>query len=345
MLFDYNPKVILNSRLQGYGDYATPEQGAPITKPSNPYWELCMTINDSWGYQRNDHNYKSPYQMLRIFADCIAMGGNLLMDVGPKEDGTIPEEQIKVLKEFGRWTKKHAEAIYGTRAGIPQENYYGASALSKDKKTLYLYVNRKPNSTINVLGLNSAVKTVRLVGSEKTLDFDHNDKVLKVKLDEKDLDPAITVIALDLKKPASVTKPDMSFFDLEVKPLYEDARWKEKHIIAVKDFNPGIEYGHYAGPTALSKNKDILYLFVDGKPDGPLVIKGLKNKINRIWVVGKGNKLHAKVVGKQYWSSVPGITYIDVPDFVLDEKMTVIAVLLDGAVSLYREEGQVIESN
>ncbi len=78
MLFDYNPKVILNSRIQGYGDYETPEQGAPITKPNNPYWELCMTINDSWGYQRNDHNYKTPYQMLRIFADCLAVSLSIL---------------------------------------------------------------------------------------------------------------------------------------------------------------------------------------------------------------------------------------------------------------------------
>ena len=345
MLFDHNPKVILNSRLQGYGDYSTPEQGAPITKPENPYWELCMTINDSWGYQRNDHNFKSPYQMLRIFADCIAMGGNLLMDVGPKEDGTIPDEEVKVLKDFGRWTSKHAEAVYGTRAGLPQENCYGASALSKDKKTLYLYVNRKPNSKINVLGLDTKVKNARLVGTDKTLNFKQDDKVLRVTLPENGLDPDITVVALDLKEKASVSKPEMSFFDLEVKPLFEDARWKEKHIIAVEDFHPGIEYGHYAGPTALSKNKNILYLFVDGKPNGPLVVKGLKNKINRIWVVGKGTKLHSKVIGKQYWSSVPGITYIDVPDYVLDKKTTVIAVLLDGPVQLYREKGQVIESN
>jgi alpha-L-fucosidase len=206
-------------------------------------------------------------------------------------------------------------------------------------------VNRKPNSTINVLGLNSDVKTARVVGTDRTLEFDQNDKVLKITLPESILDPAITVIALDLKKPAEVSKPDMSFFDLEVKPLYDDARWKEKHIIAVKDFNKGIEYGHYAGPTALSKNKDILYLFVDGKSNGPLIIKGLKNKINRIWVVGKGNKLQSKIIGKQYWSSVPGIAYIDVPDFVLDKKTTVIAVLLDGPVKLYREKGQVIESN
>jgi alpha-L-fucosidase len=89
----------------------------------------------------------------------------------------------------------------------------------------------------------------------------------------------------------------------------------------------------------------MLYLFVDGKSNGPLVIKGLKNKINRIWVVGNGTKLSHKIIGKQYWSAVPGITYIDVPEKVLDKDMTVIAVLLKGKIDLYRGEGHKIESN
>ena len=84
---------------------------------------------------------------------------------------------------------------------------------------------------------------------------------------------------------------------------------------------------------------------LNNKPNEDLVIKGLKNKVNRIWVVGNGTKLSHKVVGKAYWSSVPGLLYIDVPEHVLDEQMTVIAVLLDGEVDLYREYGNVIESN
>ncbi len=189
------------------------------------------------------------------------------------------------------------------------------------------------------------MKNIRLLGTEKTLDFVQKDDLLGITILAKDLDPAITVLALDLKNKVVIKKPEKSFFDIEVKPLYDDAKWKQKHIIAVNDFNKGIVPGHYNGPTALSKNTDILYLFVDGKPNGPLVIQGLKNKINRIWVVGKGTKLNYDIKGKLYWSSVPGIAYIDVPDYVLDEKMTVIAVLLDGPVKLYREKGQVIESN
>jgi alpha-L-fucosidase len=75
------------------------------------------------------------------------------------------------------------------------------------------------------------------------------------------------------------------------------------------------------------------------------MLKGIKNKINRIYTVGNGTKLNWDIKMKQYWSAVPGIVYIDVPESVLDSEVTVIAVLLDGKIDLYRETGQVLESN
>jgi len=213
MLLDKNASAILNSRLQGYGDYATPEQGLPIHRPKADYWELCMTMNDSWGFQHNDHNYKTPYQVIRIFTDVISMGGNLLLDIGPKADGTIPAEQVHILEELGKWTKKHQEAIFGSQAGISPVHFYGPTTLSPDGKTLYL--------------------------------------------------------------------------------------------------------------------------FLTGKPNGPIVLKGLKNQIDNIRVVGDGTKLKSQVLMKQYWSEIPGIVYIDVPDTVLDEYVTVIALQLKGKVDLW----------
>lgn len=223
LLRSTNPNVIINSRIQGYGDYATPEQGVPVIKPKDKYWELCLTMNDSWGYQHTDHNYKTPYILLRTFVDCLSMGGNLLLDIGPKEDGTIPQEQLEILKEFGRWTKKHKEAIYSTRAGIPNE--------------------------------------------------------------------------------------------------------------------------HFQGYTTLNKAGDILYLYLPYKPNGPIEVKGLMNKVNRIWVVGNGSMLSHKIHNKSYWSEVPGNLYIDVPEHVLDPQITVLAILLDGPIKLYRGVGQIISSN
>lgn len=223
-LLAHNPKLIVNSRLgPGFGDYATPEQGVPVTKPNSTHWELCLTMNDSWGYQSNDKKYKTPSELLRIFVDCLHMGGNLLLDFGPKSDGSVPEEAVAILEEFGRWTDKHQMAIYDTHAGIPD--------------------------------------------------------------------------------------------------------------------------GHVYAPTTLSQDKTILYIYLDYKVKESLAIKGLKNKINRVWVVGNGTKLEHQEVGKQYWSDVPGMKYITIPDDVYDKDITVLAVLLEGPVALYGEEGQVIESN
>ena len=223
MLLARNPMAIINSRLAGYGDYATPEQGVPITPPPDPYWELCMTMNNSWGWQPNDHHFKTANQLIRILADTIGMGGNLLLDIGPRADGTIPQQEVDTLEEIGRWTHKHAEAIYGTRAGIPKDYYAGSSTLSKDGTTLYL--------------------------------------------------------------------------------------------------------------------------FVDGRPNGPVLVKGLMNRVLHARVVGNGTTLDTQVVGKAYWSQVPGLLYITVPAYTLDPQVTVLALTLDGPVKLFHDEVRPIESN
>ncbi|MEN8247551.1 MAG: alpha-L-fucosidase [Bacteroidota bacterium] len=217
LLLSKNNQVIINSRLQGYGDYATPEQGLPIHKPKDKYWELCMTMNDSWGYQGNDTNYKTPYQIIRIFSDVIANGGNLLLDIGPMADGTIPPEQVNILKEMGYWTSKHEKAIFGTQAGIPRE--------------------------------------------------------------------------------------------------------------------------YFNGPSTRARGENIIYLFVTGKPNGPLMLKGIKNEILNIWVVGNGTKLNHEVKMKPWWSKIPGVVFIDVPESVTDKYITVLALRLSGKeVELYKKE-------
>ncbi|HOO98059.1 MAG TPA: alpha-L-fucosidase [Bacteroidales bacterium] len=212
MILEANPGAIINSRLQGYGDYATPEQGLPVSKPEDRFWELCMTMNDSWGYQQNDRNYKTPGQIIAIFAECLSKGGNLLLDIGPKADGTIPEEQVRILKELGKWTSKHAEAIYGTRAGLPA--------------------------------------------------------------------------------------------------------------------------GCFHGPSTISADSTMLYLFFRGNPGGEIMLAGVRNEINRIYVVGNGTKLSWKMYLKPYWSSNAGLVFIDVPDTVIDEYLTVLAIVLDGKLEI-----------
>ncbi|MBO9619236.1 MAG: alpha-L-fucosidase [Niabella sp.] len=211
-----NPNAIINGRLQGWGDYETPEQNFPVTRPNYNWWELCMTSNDNWGFH-HDNNWKTPYEIITIFVDAVANGGNLLLDMGPKEDGTIPEEQIHILKELGAWNKRNGEAIFNTVGGLPQ--------------------------------------------------------------------------------------------------------------------------GHFYGPTTLSKDSSTLYLFLHGKQNGPVMIKGLKNKIEQVTVLGNGTRLEPKIVGKISWSPIPGLVYINVPEAACDQYVTVLKVKLDKPVSLYKGQG------
>ena len=154
-----SPETVVNERIGEYGDYACPEQGVPIIPPEGP-WELCMTLNDSWGHNANDNNYKSLRQIVKIFTECIGAGGNLLLDIGPKPDGSIREEDEKFLISLGEWIEPRKEAIYETVRGLPLGHYYGPSTLSEDKKTLYLFYFEKPIDEIQIKGLVTPVKSL-----------------------------------------------------------------------------------------------------------------------------------------------------------------------------------------
>ncbi|MCF8255484.1 MAG: alpha-L-fucosidase [Bacteroidia bacterium] len=201
------PSTIINGRLQGYGDYATPEQNFPVSRPNLPYWELCMTSNDNWGYRPSDTNFKTPYQVISIFSDCIGMGGNLLLDIGPKADGTIAKEQVHLLKELGRWTRKHAEAIYGTTAGLPAGHFYGPSTLSKDSTTLYLFVNSTAAKNISIKGLDNAIVSAEILGLNQTLapqivgkiSWSHVPGLVYLEIPDSAHDTYVTVVKIKLK--------------------------------------------------------------------------------------------------------------------------------------------------
>lgn len=210
----HDPDAIINGRLPDYGDYGTPEQGVPITRPPDKYWELCLTMNDSWGWQPNDHHFKTPYEIIRILSDTLDMGGNLLLDIGPRADGTIPKIEAGTLRQVGRWVTKNREAIYGSQAGIPHDYYLGDSTLSKDRKTLYLFIDGKPNGAILLKGLSNRVLRARVVGNGTILSpqrlgatLGGAPALLAIDVPDYTLDPDVTVIALELDGPIKLFHP------------------------------------------------------------------------------------------------------------------------------------------
>jgi alpha-L-fucosidase len=168
-LLTVNPNVIINGRLQGYGDYDTPEQNIPVSRPGFNWWELCMTINNNWGYQPADTNWKTPYEIITIFADVISNGGNMLLDIGPRADGTIPEQQLKVLQELGEWNRVNEKAIFRTLPGIPQGHFFGPTTISKDSTKLYLFVEGNMEGQVLLKGLDNKIREIKVLGSGKKL--------------------------------------------------------------------------------------------------------------------------------------------------------------------------------
>lgn len=206
-----NPNAIINGRLQGWGDYATPEQNFPVSRPPLNWWELCMTTNDNWGFH-HDNNWKTPYEVISIFVDAVSNGGNLLLDMGPMEDGTIPAEQVNVLKELGAWNKRNGEAIFNTLGGIPQGHFYGPTTLSKDSSTLYLFVHGKTTGPLMLKGLDCKIKDITVLGNGAKLTHKIVGKIswspvpglVYINVPDGVQDKYITVLKLTLDKPVKL---------------------------------------------------------------------------------------------------------------------------------------------
>lgn len=207
-----NPNAIINGRLMGYGDYETPEQNVPVSRPTYTWWELCMTTNNNWGFRHSDTNWKTPYEIIALFADVVSTGGNLLLDIGPREDGTIPDEQRHILTELGTWNKKHEKAIFGTLGGIASGHFYGPTTLSKDSTSLFLFLQGQTSGTIMVKGLNNQIIDIQVLGNGTKLNHKVVGKIswspvpglVYIDIPKGVQDNYITVLELKLDKPVSL---------------------------------------------------------------------------------------------------------------------------------------------
>jgi len=179
------PDVIINNRvdkgrqgMQGLtmegdfrGDYGTPEQEIPPTGLPGVDWESCMTMNDTWGYKKDDHNWKSTETLIRNLVDITSKGGNYLLNVGPTALGEIPGPSIERLQEFGEWMETYSPAIYGTTASPCKRPAWGritTKAQGNDTR-LYLCIFDWPEDGKLLLPVGNQVKSCHLLEDEKRL--------------------------------------------------------------------------------------------------------------------------------------------------------------------------------
>ena len=205
-LLKLQPNIITNDRLKrpNYpGDFKTPEQRIPDLKElDGKDWETCMTMNETWGYKSWANNWKSLKTIIQNTVDIASKGGNYLLNVGPKADGTFPQESIDLLKGMGKWMKINGESIYGTKAS-PFGLFSWGRCTKKENgpnTVLYFSVFEWPkDGKLVIPGLKNEVVSAKLLANSSALKTEINNDGLVIKVPEKALDENVTVIKVEVK--------------------------------------------------------------------------------------------------------------------------------------------------
>lgn len=165
MVRELQPGIIVNDRLDFPGDFVTPEQyqpaGALRSGDKLVPWEACQTLNGSWGYDRDNLDYKSPDLLVRMLIDGVSKGGNLLLNVGPTARGEIDARAKDSLAEMGEWMRVHGRSIYGAEASDftpPSDVRY-----TRRGNRLYVHLFAWPFQLLHLPGMAGKVRYAQLL--------------------------------------------------------------------------------------------------------------------------------------------------------------------------------------
>ena len=195
MVFELQPDIIVNNRNHLPGDFSTPEQRI-LAAGNGAAWESCMTINESWGYDSEDDEWKSPRTIVRNLTSCARDKGNYLLNVGPMGDGTIPPRAVSILTEAGTWLRANGEAIYDTDRCQPWRPSY--ATFSRKGNTLFMHVHFWPGRDAGLSGLQVKVKSVYFLKSKELIQFTQDEvRTHLTGLPARPPDSPVTTIALE----------------------------------------------------------------------------------------------------------------------------------------------------
>ncbi|MBC8010553.1 MAG: alpha-L-fucosidase [Burkholderiales bacterium] len=209
-LMTKHSEILNNDRLGVgfHGDTSTPEQYIPPRGYPGKMFEVCMTMNNTWGFKKNDTAWKSVRQLLRNLSDISSKGGNFLLNVGPTAEGEIPAASIERLEAVGRWMDVNAESIHATEAGpFPRRLPWGRVTQKRaadGATTLYLHVWEWPaDGRVLLPTVAQAPRAARLLAGSAAVSTKPSPEGLVVLLPTSAPDPDVSVVRLDF--PAAVT--------------------------------------------------------------------------------------------------------------------------------------------
>jgi alpha-L-fucosidase len=174
MVRKIQPDILFNGRNCLPGDFATPEQHITPPTPWRP-WEACITLNDSWGFHAGDHNWKPPMEVIKMLAKVAQGKGNLLLNIGPKGDGSVPVQSERIIRAVGDWLKVNGEALFDTEVWTfdlqrkdeshrADWSHHGPFTVKGNQ--LYLIATSFPNERLIITGLEGTVREVRRLGGD-----------------------------------------------------------------------------------------------------------------------------------------------------------------------------------
>ena len=205
----FAPDVVINDRIdvgvpadlppgssyRRAGDYTTPELMVPEKGMPGVDWESCMTMNDNWGFAKDDSNWKSVPRLVRLLVETASKGGNLLLSIGPDGDGRVPQPSIDGLQGMAAWMRKNSSAIHGTR-GTPFDTT--PVRITRKGNRLHLFIDEWKGGALTLPGLRTSPRRAFLLEdpSLRIATVATADGVA-VTLPERGPDTLVPVLALD----------------------------------------------------------------------------------------------------------------------------------------------------
>lgn len=205
------PDCLINSRVShfiGMGDYVSKgDNEIGMSGEDQRPWETPMTLNQSWGYTDRDQVWKSAEAVIKKLVNVIGKGGNLLLNVGPTPEGTIPELSAERLREVGEWTRRNSDAIYGTEGSpFPAELEFGAVTTRPGRVYVHVHNDKWPADGLVMHGIRGEVSRIYCLADPQKIELAFRQSidegldlhVLKVELPTEPADEHVTVIALEM---------------------------------------------------------------------------------------------------------------------------------------------------
>jgi alpha-L-fucosidase len=250
----FQPYCLVSGRVgHGVGDYGSLGDNQLPAGSLQGDWETPATLNNTWGYKRDDHNWKTPESLIQLLVELVSKGANYLLNIGPRADGSIPERSVTILEEVGRWMEVNGEAVYGTSASpFPTDFEWGRAAVKGN--ALYLYIiNWQPK--LELAGLRNHVCGATLLSApDRHLDVNQTHVAeqdahrVGIALGDSPPGQHVNVLRLGLEggpdvNPLPCQQPDGS--------ICLPACLVELHVAA----NPGVETDSAGGDAAIAAER------------------------------------------------------------------------------------------